>query len=479
MNKKPFVVIFLILFSSYFFTDLCLGWTKTYGGSNSDGSQCVRQTSDGGYIITGWTISYGAGSYDIYLIKTDANGDTLWTKTYGGSGWDYSYEVQQTTDGGYIIIARTESFGAGNSDFWLLKTNSSGDTIWTKTYGGIDNENSGSGQQTSDGGYIIVGYTESYGAGDFDIWLVKTDVNGDTSWTKTYGGTQAESGHSVKQTNDGGYIIAGTTHSFGPGNSNIWLIKTDSLGDSTWSKIYGGNSTDFAYQVCQTNDGGYIVVGNTYSFGAGEYDIWLLKTDSNGDTTWTKTFGGDSIEYGFAVQPALPGGYIIAGYTRSYGSGGSDVWLIRTNSTGSINWDRTFGGVENDEGRSVYQTSDLGYIISGNTTSFGAGSMDILLLKTNITGQAVEETIISPSLNFNYRINQLPNRNINLQFSLPENSQVDLYIYDTAGRYITTPVSGNYSKGDHQINFRLDNSGVYFCNLIINGDIRNQKLIVF
>jgi hypothetical protein len=198
-------------------------WTRAYGGSGSQYGRSIQQTSDGGYIIAGRT-KYGEDSYDVFLLKTDFSGDALWTRTYGGSDWDEAYSVQQTSDGGYIVAGLTESFGAGLSDVYLLKIDSSGDTLWTRTYGGSDYEVGYSVQQTSDGGYIIAGLTESFGAGLSDVYLVRTDSSGDTLWTCAYGGSERDRAYSVQQTRDGAYVMAGVTYSFGGGSSDVYLI---------------------------------------------------------------------------------------------------------------------------------------------------------------------------------------------------------------------------------------------------------------
>ena len=187
--------------------------------------QSVQQTSDGEYIIAGNTYSYGAGDYDVYLIKTDPNGDSQWQKTFGGSDSDHGYSVQQTTDGGYIIAGFTYSYGAGDYDVYLIKTDPNGNSQWQRTFGGPNYEDGYSVQQTSDGGYIIAGSTDSYGAEYTNIYLIKTDPNGDSEWQKTFGGNLGESGYSVQQTSDGGYIIAGLTDSYGAGNWDVYLIK--------------------------------------------------------------------------------------------------------------------------------------------------------------------------------------------------------------------------------------------------------------
>ena len=204
---------------------------KWFGGFNWDHGASVVQTTDLGYIVTGWTSSYGAGSYDVYLIKTDSTGDTLWTKTFGGIEDDLGRSVVQTTDGGYIITGYTSSYGAGSYDVYLIKTDSLGDTLWTKTFGGIEDDGGYSVVQTNDGGYIITGYTYSYGAGSYDVYLIKTDSTGDTLWTTTFGGTNVDLGRSVVQTTDEGYIVTGYTYSYGAGSADVYLIKTDSLGN--------------------------------------------------------------------------------------------------------------------------------------------------------------------------------------------------------------------------------------------------------
>jgi hypothetical protein len=204
-------------------------------------------------------------------------------KTYGGTSYDWAFSVQQTSDGGYIVAGGTASFGAGWEDIILIKTASNGNISWAKTYGGTHYDHASSVQQTSDGGYIVAGVTWSFGAGSGDIILIKTDANGNISWAKTYGGTNVDGASSVQQTSDGGYIVAGVTYSFGAGSGDIILIKTASNGNISWAKTYGGTNYDRASSVQQTSDGGYIVAGWTNSFGAGNEDVFLIKTDANGN----------------------------------------------------------------------------------------------------------------------------------------------------------------------------------------------------
>jgi len=362
-------------------------WTRTYGGTLNDCGRSVQQTTDGGYVIVGETYSFGAGECDVYLVKTDANGDTLWTRAYGGDSPDYGFSVQQTSDGGYVIAGYTMSFGAGPSDVWLIKTDPNGDTLWTRTYGGDDVDEGSSVQETSDGGYIVAGYTLR-SMGNTDVYLVKTDANGDTLWTRTYGGSGLDMGRWVQQTSDGGYIIAGYTGFLF--TQDVYLVKTDADGGTLWTRTYGGSSVDGSQSVQQTTDGGYIIAGATLSFGAGNNDFYLIKTDANGDELWYRTYGGNDSDCGQSVQQTSDGGYIVAGYTVSFG-GGSDVYLVKTDADGDTLWTRTYGGAGMDDGQSVQQTTDGGYILAGMTNSFGAGNYDVWLLK--LAGEAPQPDV--------------------------------------------------------------------------------------
>jgi hypothetical protein len=196
-------------------------WTRTYGGSSYDEAQCVQQTADGGYIVAGSTWSSGLLQFNFWLIKTDASGDSVWSRIFGGTSDEYCFSVQQTFDDGYVLAGWTESFGAGSRDFWLVKTNTNGDSLWSRTFGGASDDECTSVEQTSDGGYMLAGSTGSFGAGVYDFWLVKTDGNGNLQWSRTFGGGSEDRCYSAQQTADGGCILAGYTRSFGAGQSDF------------------------------------------------------------------------------------------------------------------------------------------------------------------------------------------------------------------------------------------------------------------
>ncbi len=365
-------------------------WTRTYGGSSLDRGYSVQQTSDGGYILAGGTYSFGAGLSDVYLVKTDSSGEVLWTRTYGGSSEDVGHSVYQTADGGYVIAGYTHSFGAGGKDVYLVKTDSSGNTVWTRTYGGGRYDEGYSVLQTSDSGYIIAGYTDSFGGGNSNVWLLKTDSSGDTLWTRTYGGGNYGEGRSVQQTSDGGYVIAGRIFSYSTHSYEVYLLKTDSSGGTLWTRTYGGRDDDEGWSVQQTSDGGYVIAGHTYYPLYRATDIYVVKTDSAGETLWTRTHDRSYLDQAYSVQQASDGGYVIAGYTYFYPPH-HDVYLLKMDASGDTLWTRTYGGSDYDEGWSIQKTSDGGYVIAGYTKSFGAGNSDVYLIK--VSGEQLQPVV--------------------------------------------------------------------------------------
>ncbi len=385
MRKQLFILSVILVSANCAFAQIT--FQKTYGGSVDDKGYAVQQTTDGGYILAGFTQSFGTGPYDAYLIKTDGNGDSLWTKSFGGSGNEEFHFVEQTTDGGFIAAGQGD-FGAGNIDVYLVKTNSGGDTLWTKTFGGTGDDVAQSVHQTSDGGYVITGNTNSFSLGIDDVYLIKTDSNGTSVWEKTYGDTaNIDNGNSIEQNVDGGYIITGQTFSF-TGETNVLLIKTNSNGDTLWTKSYSRltYTPDIGNSVRQTIDSGYIIAGNTLSTGGAGYDGYLIKTDASGDTIWTRTYGGMGLQEFNSVQLTTDGGYIITGQT-SYGGANMSVFLVKTNFNGDTLWTKAYGTPGLDWGNSIQRAIDGGYIIIGQSMMVGLG-WDFYLIKTDSLGNS-------------------------------------------------------------------------------------------
>lgn len=462
---------------------------KTYGGALADVARTVRQTPDGGYMVAGWTWSFGVALSDVYLVRTDSLGNTLWDTTYGGGSYDAAYSLEPTSDGGYIMAGYTRSSGAGLSDVYLIKIDSLGGLLWDTTYGGDSTDVGHSVQQTLDGGYIVAGETRSFGAGLSDVYLIKTDSVGNVLWDSTYGGSLDDVGYSVKQTPDGGYIVGGNTSSFAV-NGDIYCIKTDPLGNTVWDTTYGGGSYDEGHSVGLTSDGGYVVAGRSFSFGAGLGDVYLVKIDTLGDILWDTTYGGDSSDIGYSVQQTPDQGYIITGYTLSFGGGSFDLYLVKTDSTGTTLWETTYGDTADDRGRCVVQTMDGGYAVTGYTRSFGAGVNDFYLIKTDANGMGIEQK--ESTFNIQRSRVQLsqnvpnPFRGLTtISYRLPTRAHVTLEIFDIAGRLVGTLVDESQGPGTFQVGWEGKDSlerkvgdGVYFSRLNADSFTAVRKLIL-
>ncbi|MCX6675596.1 MAG: immunoglobulin domain-containing protein, partial [Methanothrix sp.] len=351
---------------------------KTFGGQGDDEGRSIQQTTDGGYIIAGSTKSNGAGGFDIWLMKADKDGNEIWDRTFGGPKDDKGESVRQTSDGGYILVGATRSSGAGGYDLWVIKTDKDGSIVWDKTFGGRLDDEGHFVVQTTDSGYIITGKARSFSSdGHNDAWLLKIDSYGNKIWERSFGGPLDDEGDVVRQTGDGGYIIAGITSSYGAGGYDAWLIKTDQKGNKIWEKTFGGEQSEFnpwsnGWSVEQVSDGGYILSGSTNSYGSGGYDAWAIKTDEEGNEIWNRTFGGPLDDEGASVQQTGDGNYILLGSTSSYGAGGYDAWLINIGQDGKEIWRKTLGGKTDDKGYSVQQASDGGYVVIGKTFLYGS-----------------------------------------------------------------------------------------------------------
>lgn len=387
----------IILLTGIAFAKPVVEWNKTFGeADNDEAALSVAQTEYGGYIVAGKQFSgYGTGVEEkALLIKTDANGNKEWIRTFGeGSGVS---SVQQTRDKGYILTGYTTSSERGDIDIWLLKTDENGNSIWNKTFGEKGYDIGVSGQLTKDGGYILTGIITrervdpepSYSTGDYDILLIKTDENGNQQWNRTFGGKKNEVPDSLMQTSDGGFIIAAWTESYGNKSINGWLIKTDINGLEQWNKVLDEN---YPTSVQQTEDNGYIIAGystfDLYIMRLSLYesrDAWLIKTDGNGNTEWKKTFSG---YMPYSVRQTKDNGYIVAGESYpSFWKGQyiwrtNGAWVLRTNEKGEELWS-LLPGDTNYIASSILQTEDGSYVLAGSTESYAMGrKSDAWLMK--------------------------------------------------------------------------------------------------
>ncbi|PKL31802.1 hypothetical protein CVV43_01595 [Candidatus Saccharibacteria bacterium HGW-Saccharibacteria-1] len=359
--------------------------SKTWGGTSTDEGTSITQSSDGGYAIMGSTHSFGVGLLDVFISKYSTDGILSWSRAFGGANFDYGNAITQISDGGYIITGRTNSFGSGDYDMFIAKYSNEGNLSWSKTWGGTGYDDGTSIIQSSDGGYTVAGTTTSFGAGSNDMFISKYSADGNLLWNKTWGGASYENGKAITQTSDGGYVVTGSTYSFGSGHYDMAIAKYSIDGNLLWNKTWGSNGEESARSIAQTSDGGYVVAGYTYSFGAGDSDIFIAKYSAEGNLSWNKTWGGlgfDSL--GAIIQ--TNDGYAITGLTSSFGAGNRDVFTVKYSTDSNLSWNKTWGGSSNDYGEAIIQSGDGGYIVTGGTGSFGAGSSDMFMAKYSAGG---------------------------------------------------------------------------------------------
>ncbi len=356
------------------------------GGINDDRSSSMVTTSVGGLYISGWTSSFGAGSSEIYITKIDTSSNVQWLKTIGGSNYDYAYASCSTTDDGITIAGTTGSFGAGNADIYLVKLDTSGNILWTKTIGGSNSDYARAVTSTTDGGCVVAGYTNSFGIGAYDMFIIKLNATGSIQWSKTVGGNRDDIAYSVIQTYDGGYITAGKTNSYGAGLNDVYITRLDANGNLLWTKTIGGSVNELAYSITKASDSGYLIAGWTTSYSAGGSDVYIIKIDDIGNILWTKTIGGSNDEGASFIIQTSDGGYAVTGGTKSYGAGNNDIYFIKLDINGNVQWLRAMGGNGAEGSTAIVQISNGSYFVAGMTTSIGMGSYDIYVVKAAADG---------------------------------------------------------------------------------------------
>ena len=382
-------------------------WQKHYGGSNFDEAYIVRTTADSGAVVAGWTYSADGDVYghhgnfsDYWITKLDKTGVIQWQKCLGGTLSDFTYDIHTTADGGYIVVGVSYSTDGditgtnkGGGDYWIVKLDAAGNQQWQKMLGGSNNDFAYGVLQTTDGGYIVTGLTDSQdgditGSHGFgDAWVIKLDATGNLQWQKTFGGSDNDYLYAIQLTRDGGYILAGATLSHdgdvtnNHGNTDYWVVKLDATGALQWQKTLGGSDNEYATSIQQTTDGGYIVGGYSSSQDGditgnhGADDYWIVKLGSTGNLEWQKSLGGSGIDRAYFLQTTVDGGYIITGSTLSPNGdvsnnhGLNDGWIVKLNSIGNLDWQKAFGGTGDDFIYAVDRTADGGYILAGYSNS--------------------------------------------------------------------------------------------------------------
>jgi hypothetical protein len=364
---------------------------RILGGLDRDNAGSVRLTDDGGYIVAGSTTDPAEDWSIASLIKLDQYGNPLWSKTYAYAGPSSFSGVAIANDGDFVAVGSSRTFETSKQNIYVVRTDPTGEIIrWQGEYsfGGQD-DNANTIEATSEGGYIIAGDTKNTTSQlDKDALLLKINSSGDEEWHQTYGSDEGEIARSVKQTGDNGFVFVGSTTvppKEGVPDFGVYMVKTDADGNQQWSKIIDGPGSESARSVIVTSDDGYALAGYTMSEGAGQEDVYVIKTNSSGDTLWTQTYGGTADDGASAIISTEDQGYLIVGSTESFGAGQNDVYIVKTDDSGKKSWHRYYGGVNGDGASSVREVLGFGYIICGTARSFSKDN-DVYVLKVNSQG---------------------------------------------------------------------------------------------
>lgn len=435
-KNNHFRRIFLLL-SFIFFAFISLGqppdslWMLNYGGADHDLGFDVLEDDDGIYYAIGKTRSSGNGGYDAFVVKLDNNGGVIWEKTYGGALDEQIVSICPALYQGFMLAGYTSTDAQGISDIWILYISEDGDSIASVKYGGLTSDQAYCIRPNVDQGYIVTSRTSVYQWGD-QVYLMKLDVSLDTIWTKTFGGPSQDYGHWVEETSDYGYIIAGRTYtSSAPETGDAWAIRTDNNGDTLWTRKYGGDDEDIFYAVAETDDG-FLFAGQTWSFGAGLIDVFVVRTDYNGDTIWTKTYGGSNADYAFRIFKTEDNAWLISGYSESL-TGSRDVYLVKIDSDGNLLWEDYYGNnLDNEYMYGGNPTADGGFIFAGKNDKYYGSDDDMFVLKLGPEGVGVKEFSCFASPAINIRPN--PSNGIfTLELSGVSEDAYDIKVIDLSG----------------------------------------------
>lgn len=476
---KRVITIFLITTCFFYIKSQGQTFRKTYGGKGYDIGSSLIETPSKDIIITGNTSSDISGSNDIFILKIDSNGIYKLANVYGGNGIDIAHSIDMSADGYFIITGYSNSFN-GDYNVYVVKSDTQGSLIWEKNYGGTDWDISHDIIALADSSFVIAGCTYSYGNGNSDAYILKINKDGDTLWTRTYGSTGDEEAFSITQTNDGGLAIAGVIN-----NSNskkdIQVIKTDNKGLIIWSKTYGGKEDEEAFKILQTDDNGFAIAGYTNSFGdSGSYDFYLIKTDSLGDTLWTRTYGSYDTEKSFSMALTTDRGFAITGLTK--GPGYHNIYLFITDRDGYYKKSTTFGVLGKEYNAScIRHLSNNGFAITGNVHKGPLGLTDILLIKTDSTGltpgsitdSTIVWTMINNSTRNESKFYSYPNpAKHELNFILPLKIQtIKLSIFNMEGKELSTEFNLQYSENNIKILPKENiKPGIFAIRMLINGE---------
>lgn len=370
-------------------------WSYAFGDDGWNGGRSVVACRSGGFIIASSIYNYSSASMDAWLIRLDEVGQPIWEYTYGTEDNDWGQGIVECDNGDFGVVCITEISEDVHSAF-VFRINATGNLLWHRIFGGLDNDLLWTIVRCQSGGFAISGYTSSYSATSQDMWLLRIDDMGNQLWQQAYGGISgSEAGWGLVECDTGGFAIAGYTWSYGAGEGDMYLVRTDSNGTQLWNQTFGGREREWANGLVECADGGFALSGQTESFGAGGLDVWLVRTDINGNLDWDQTYGGSSDDYGRSLVLCSDQGFAIAGHTESFGSGPEDILVIRTDADGILQWAKTYGGYGSEVGWGMDLCINTDFVITGETDSFGAGGSDTWVLR--IPDATSDRTTLPPS----------------------------------------------------------------------------------
>jgi Secretion system C-terminal sorting domain len=507
-------------------------WQKIYGSQAVDYATCIIKTFDEGFAVLGYkyTIPY-ATNYDICLLKLYPDGSLQWTKTFGGANEDNANCMIQTNDSGYVVAGSTKSFGQGYEDILIVKFNSAGELLWARTIGGAEMDMATTLKQTSDGGYVLAGYSASHVVNG--LMIVKITENGNIEWSKIADNvSDGWMSSSIVLSADGGYGIACTIDSV-LGRSDMCFIKLNELGLLQWSWVIGGTEDDQAFSVSQTGDHGYALAGFSNTFGAGSPDLYIVKLSVGGTLEWTRTIGGWNDDYAISIMNSLDGNLIVAGEGATFGNGWFDMYLMKLDTRGRLLWSKTIGGPEIDVMRSIVTDNEGGFIAVGRTYSFGSGESDMFLVKTDSVGNTCGyATTPDPHIDSGGTLLKIPvnlfdftpivssvglnmytgntfatlcltetqpssdmfpesfslqqnypnpfNPITRIKFEIPNSSNTKIMIYDVLGKLVTSLVNKQLKPGSYEVEWDGSwyASGVYFYSLVTDEFVETKRMVL-
>lgn len=373
-------------------------WAAVYGGISSSGANrvtishanAIAIAPNGDIVIVGNTFGFGAGGSDFWVLRLSGKGSVIWQKTFGGSDDDYANAVAIAPNGDIVVVGDTSSFGAGGWDTWIIRLDGKGNVKWEKTYGGEDDEYTNAVAIAPNGDIITAGSTSSFGAGNADLWIMRLSANGDVKWQMTYGGTGDDEAYAVALAPDGNIVVSGYTESFGAGDWDAWILRLSGNGNVIWQKTYGGKKTDEANAVAIAGNGDIVVAGDTSSFGAGASDAWVLRLDGDGNVKWAKAYGGKKDDYANAVALTSSGDIIVAGGTYSFGAGGKDLWVLKLDDKGNMKWEKTYGEKHDDTANGVTVAPNGDILIAGGTYRITSGTEAWVIRLGKNSGSEIE-----------------------------------------------------------------------------------------